>query len=726
MKQVLIQGGSVIVAEVPAPGVGPRNVLVRVAFSCISAGTEMASVRMSGLPLYKRALRQPDNVKRVLQMVRSQGLAHTLDRVQGKLASGSPTGYSAAGVVIAVGAEVEGFAIGDRVACAGAGIANHAEIIDVPVNLASRVPDGLGLDQAATVTLGAIALQGVRRAAPTLGETIVVVGLGLLGQLTIQLLRANGCRVIGVDPDPGRRDLALACGALTALDPATGDHVDQVQRLTDGMGADGILITAAGASDEIVSEAFRACRRKGRVVLVGDVGLGLRRADFYAKEIDFLISASYGPGRYDPLYEEGGQDYPLAYVRWTENRNMSAYLELLATGRVQLQPLAPRVFPLESASAAYAALDATHDRALLSLLEYPLREGAEAKVVAVQRRAAPVAGRIRVGLIGAGGFAQGMHLPNLQRLRKQYEIRGIVSRTGANAKAVAQQYGAAYAATDVATLLDDNDIDLILIATRHNLHAALTLAALERGKHVLVEKPLALSEAELVSIESFYQARRPEPGPVLMTGFNRRFAPSMRAAQQLLAGRSSPLVANYRMNAGFIPADSWVHGPEGGGRNIGEACHIYDLFAALTGARPVAISAESIRPASGQWRRNDNFVATIRYSDGSVCSLTYTALGDRSYPKERMEIFCDGMVIALDDYRALTVVGRRARGWSATGSQKGQFEELVALADALRTGNWPISLEQQIDTTRVSLEVERRLGAAGDPEASASGRGPTS
>jgi predicted dehydrogenase/threonine dehydrogenase-like Zn-dependent dehydrogenase len=710
MKQVLIKSGSVTVADVPAPCVGTRNILVRVAFSCISAGTEMASVRMSGLPIYKRALKQPDNVRRVLQMIREQGLAHALDRVQGKLVAGSPTGYSAAGVVVAIGPEVEGFAVGDRVACAGAGIANHAELIDVPVNLAVRVPDAVGLDQAATVTLGAIALQGVRRAAPTLGETFAVVGLGLLGQLTVQLLKANGCAVVGIDPDGARRALAVQNGAVSALDPVGGAQVEQIHRLTEGTGADAVIITAAGASSEIVSEAFRACRRKGRVVLVGDVGLELRRADFYTKEIDFLISASYGPGRYDPVYEEGGQDYPFGYVRWTENRNMGAYLGLLAAGAVRLDSLAPRVFPLAAAADAYASLEVGSDRALLSLLEYPAEAAVETPVIRLERRAPAPAGRIRVAIVGAGGFAQGMHLPNLRRLRDQYEIRAIVSRTGANARAVAQQYDAAYASTDFTTVLDDAEVDLVLIATRHNLHAAMALAALARGKHVLVEKPLALSEDELGRIEAFYRGAT-EAAPVLMTGFNRRFAPPIVAARQLLERRSSPLLVSYRMNAGYIPADSWVHGPEGGGRNLGEACHIYDLFAALTGSHPVKVEAQAIAPASPYWHRNDNFVATIRYADGSVCSLTYTALGDKSFPKERMEIFCDGMVVSLDDYRSLSVAGRRAKGWNSRSTQKGQFEELIALADALRTDAWPITLEDQLRTTRISFEVERQIAS---------------
>lgn len=712
MKQVLVKSGSVGVAEVPAPGAGPRSILVRTAFSCISAGTEMANVRMSGLPLYKRALKQPDNVKRVLQMVRDQGIAHTLDRVQGKLSSGSPTGYSASGVVVAIGTEVEGFSVGDRVACAGAGIANHAEFIDVPVNLAVRVPDSVPLDAASTVTLGAIAMQGVRRAEPTLGECIVVVGLGLLGQLTTQMLRGNGCRVIGVDPDGARRELALRVGAIAALDPAGGAHVDQVFRLSDGVGADAVVITAAGESNEIVSESFRCCRRKGRVILVGDVGLNLKRGDFYAKEIDFRISASYGPGRYDPWYEEAGQDYPIGYVRWTENRNMGAYLQLVASGTVDLAPMSPRVFPVSDAASAYASLASSGSRAMVALLEYSSKEDRPSRTVAIERRSAPRRDRIRVGIVGAGGFAQGMHLPNLLKLRDRFEIRAIASRTGANAKAVAQQYDAAYATTDMQAVLNDPDVDMVIIATRHDLHAAMALEALRHGKHVLLEKPLAIDEPSLAAIEAFYAAA-PSESPILLTGFNRRFSPAIQAARQALHGRSSPLILNYRMNAGFIPSDHWVHGPEGGGRNIGEACHIYDLFAALTGSRPVAVDAQAIVPSTRHYRRNDNFTAVIRYADGSVCSLTYTAMGEKAYPKERMEIFCDGAIIALDDFKSLEVHGRRHKGWSSGAVQKGQYEEIEAFADGIRQGAWPISLESQVDTTRVSFEVERQVGVGG-------------
>jgi predicted dehydrogenase/threonine dehydrogenase-like Zn-dependent dehydrogenase len=706
VKQLLVKGGKVLLKEVPAPMAGPKNVLVRVERSCISVGTEMAGIKMSGLPLYRRALKQPHHVKRVFELMRDQGVARVYKQVMGKLDAGLPTGYSAAGTVVAVGSEVEGFAVGDRVACAGAGIANHAELIDVPVNLCVTVPDSLSFDAAATVTLGAIALQGVRRAQPTLGETVVVVGLGILGQITAQLLGANGCRVIGTDVDSTRIAKATENGLDLGLNPGDGNLVEKIIKLTDGHGADAVVITAASASSEILAEAFKACRKKARVVIVGDVGLNMARADIYAKELDVLISCSYGPGRYDPAYEEEGADYPLPYVRWTENRNMSEYLRLLAARRVRLDNMIEEPFPIDQAEQAYDRLAGDGKKPLLVLLAYPPREGADNPVLRVGEPAR-IDGRIRTALVGAGGFAQGVHLPNLTKLNDKFDLCTVVSRTGLSARSAAERFGISTAATDYQAVLADPHIDLVLIATRHDLHAGMTLEALRAGKHVFVEKPTSMTEAGLDEIEAFY-ADNPK-APLLMTGFNRRFSPAVVAARRAMEGRTSPLIVNYRMNAGYIPSDHWVHGPHGGGRNIGEACHIYDLFNALTGSEPIDVHATTIAPASAYWRRDDNFVATIKYADGSVCTLTYTSMGARSFPKERADIFVDGKVIVLDDYKQLTVTGGKG-GWKSVTMEKGQLEELEALAEAFRQkGPWPISLADQISATRVSFAVERQL-----------------
>jgi predicted dehydrogenase/threonine dehydrogenase-like Zn-dependent dehydrogenase len=708
MKQVLVTGAGVVVDEVPAPQTSPRGILVRVRNSCVSVGTEMAAVRSTGEPLYRRALRQPEKVKRLLQQVREQGLRRTANFVSGKLAEAFPSGYSAAGVVLAVGEEVDAFRVGDRVACAGS-TANHAEVIDVPVNLAVRIPDAVSFDAASTVALGAIALQGVRRASPTLGETIVVVGLGFLGQLTAQMLVANGCRVVGVDIDPARVDIAKQNGMQWGVDAGADDYVSTVQRLTDGFGADAVIVTAASRSDEVMSSAMAACRRKGRVVLVGDVGLNLNRADFYRKELDFFISTSYGPGRYDPVYEEQGVDYPLPYVRWTEHRNMDEYLRLLADGRVSLAQLSSRVFGVEQAPIAYGALNGGGGQTpMLVLLSYPEHDGPPVRTVAL--RVAPQKGSaIRVALVGAGSFAQGVHLPNIQSLPKEFALHAVMSRTGATAQGIATRFGATYATTDIDKVLGDPDVDLVLIATRHHLHGPLTLRALEAGKNVFVEKPLALAQEELDAIAAFFQGTNGR-APLLTTGFNRRFSPPIVRAMELIENRTTPLMASYRMNAGFVPPDSWVHGPEGGGRNIGEACHIYDLFTKLTGARATDVRASAARAKGRQWHRNDNFVATISFDDGSVCTLTYTALGHRAYAKEQMELFADGKVIVLDDYKELRVVDSKARDWSSATQNKGTLEELAALAAAIRAGaEWPIPLWQQLQATQISFDVERQI-----------------
>lgn len=694
-----------MVVDVPAPQAGPKSVLVRVGSSCISVGTELAGMRSSAEPLYRRALREPHKVVRLFGQLREHGIQRTANFVTSKLTASVPSGYSAAGVVIGVGSEVEGFRTGDRVACAGSS-ANHAEIIDVPVNLAVAVPDGVTTEFASTVAIGAIALQGVRRAAPTLGETVLVVGLGVLGQITAQILRANGCRVIGVDLAPDRIATAMKNGMDHGIDPAVDDYVDRVFKLS-GFGADAVIVTAASRSHAVISDAMRSCRRKGRVVLVGDVGLHLNRADFYQKELDFLISTSYGPGRYDPVYEQLGQDYPFPYVRWTETRNMEEYLRLLADGRVNLDSLNGKSYPLEYAAAAYGALNGAEHAPMLVLLSYPERAEAVGGTVPL-RGHAPVQGAVRVGLAGAGQFALNVHLPNLEQLKTSFAIRAIMSRTGSGAQAAGAHYRAAYVTTDYDRLLEDAEIDLILIATRHHLHGDMVLRALRAGKHVFVEKPLTIDSDELRAIRDFYG--EPDGKPLLMTGFNRRFSPAVQRARQILAGRTTPLIVNYRMNAGYVPPESWVHGAEGGGRNIGEACHIYDVFNFLTGARVRRVQATAAAPRSAQWRRNDNFVAQISYDDGSVCSLTYTAMGDRAHPKEQMEIFGDGKVLVLDDYRRLDAIGTRAAGWGARSQNKGLLEELCALAAGLKSGGeWPIPLWQQIQATSISFEVERQI-----------------
>ncbi len=707
MKQVLIKRGEVIVPEVPAPQVGDRNVLVRVLHSCISVGTEIAGVKMSALPLYKRALKQPHHVKKILQVMRDQGIKNTLNRVLGTLSSGTPTGYSACGEVIEVGGLVQAFKIGDFVGCAGAGVANHAEYIDVPSNLAVPLPKNINLQAASTITLGAIAMQGIRRCAPTLGETIVVFGLGILGQITVQLLLANGCNVIGIDLDASRLEMGMLSGMTEGINPKSEKTIERVLSLTENLGADAAIITAATESHSVVSDAMNVCRKKGRVVLVGDVGLHLNRHDFYKKELDFFISCSYGPGRYDPVYEESGQDYPFPYVRWTENRNMESYIDLLAKQRINFQHLTAKEYSIDQAEEAFGSLQAPGPKPLLVFLNYPsiVPKPPQRRVEVNSKR--PKAGKIGVAIIGAGGFAQGMHLPNLQKLGSKFDLIAIQSRTGSNARAVALQYGAQYATTEMQQVLDDPNVDLVIICTRHHLHVPMTIAALDAGKHVLVEKPLAISPDALEEIKTFFNRRNSTP--ILMTGFNRRFAPISRSLSSSLSNRTGPLMIHYTMNAGFIPPDHWVHGEEGGGRNVGEACHIYDLFNYLVNSTPVKVTANSIG-SSKKYKPNENFLASVTYSDGSVCNLLYTALGNKEAPKERMEVFADGKVYIMDNFKTLTTFGGKGKPHISRTPEKGQFHELELLGDCISKGDgWPIPLEQQLQATETSFLVEEQL-----------------
>jgi predicted dehydrogenase len=432
----------------------------------------------------------------------------------------------------------------------------------------------------------------------------------------------------------------------------------------------------------------------------------------YEKELDFLISTSYGPGRYDPLYEEQGLDYPLPYVRWTENRNLEEYLRLLAEGTVTLEPLGTQSYPIEEAPAAYASLSGPGPKPLLITLRYPTGAMPPTRTVRVRAAASARGKRLGVALVGAGSFAEAVHLPNLGKLRGHFQLRSVVSRTGSEAKSVAVRYGALLATTDLDAVLTDPDIDVVLVTTRHDSHAEIALNALKAGKHVFVEKPLAIREEQLAGLEKFF-ADASDAGrvtPVLMTGFNRRFSVPIARIRDILAGRTTPLMIEYRMNAGYIPLSHWVHGAEGGGRNIGEACHIYDLFDCLTGAEQTNVIARSIQPGSKQWVKNDNFIATISYADGSVCALVYTSLGNPGYSKETMDIFADGKVVTLDDYRAVTVVGGRHATWRSQSVEKGHQQELEALATCLSSGGpWPISLEEQVRAMRIAFAVEQQL-----------------
>lgn len=638
-------------------------------------------------------------------------------------AQGWDVGYSAAGTVVEVGNGISDLVPGDRVACAGAAYAHHADFVVAPRNLVVRVPDSCELDEAATTTVGTIALQGVRRASPQLGETVAVLGLGLIGQIAVRLLVASGCRVVGCDLDPARVDRALKAGMLAGA--TDGEAMKRVVRdATAGRGVDATLLCAATSSSAILNLGFELTRARGRVVIVGDVGLHAERAHFYRKEIDLLMSTSYGPGRYDTSYEEGGQDYPFAHVRWTLNRNMSAYLDQIARRRIDVRELIDRVVDVDAAPAVYAELAAGGAGLPLGVLfRYPRDEATEAELaqpcVVLRGHRRGRDGVLRYALVGASAFGTSMLVPQMQKRPERFFLRGIVSRSmPAHAGNFARSQQVEVLATDLDAVLSDPEFDFVAIATRHQDHAELVVRCLEAGKHVFVEKPLCLSWEELDRVTSAYR-RLPDP-PLLLVGFNRRFSPAMQDLSKALAGRKSPLMIRYRMNAGYIPLDHWVHGPQGGGRNVGEACHMYDCFRFLTGAPVASIEATAIDPGELPFLRNDNFVTTLRYADGSVATLLYTAMGPKQgVAKEHVEVYCDGEAHFIDDYRVLTRGSDGATLWKSGSQDKGHFDELSRFGDAMALGSDPpIAPEDLFETSAVALHVEDLLHGRGSSDGS--------
>jgi predicted dehydrogenase/threonine dehydrogenase-like Zn-dependent dehydrogenase len=716
MKAVMqsYSGGSPNVVEVPPPALLPGGLLVQNARSLVSAGTERLMVDLAQKSLLGKARARPDLVRQVLQKVQKDGLLATVDTVRKRLDVPMPLGYSSAGVVLEVADGVSDFRPGDRVACAGAGYANHAEVIFVPRHLAAPVPDAVPFEAAAFTTVGAIALQGLRLAKPELGETVVVIGLGLVGLLTVQLTRAAGCRVLGMDTDPERCRLARELGVEFATEDPDALH-DTCLEATGGHGADRVLVTASTQSSQPVELAGHLARRRGTVVVVGAVGLELPRPPYYQKELEFRLSCSYGPGRYDPEYEEKGRDYPYGHVRWTENRNLRAFLDQLAAGTVVTEPLVSHRFPIDGAPGAYELLtEKGAEPSLGIVLEYPEPEAQGSEVprprrveLAPRKRPSPD-GRIRLGVLGAGQFAAGVLLPVIANLPR-VELVGVCNATGIKARHVGRRFGFRFATTEPREILEHPEIDTVLIATRHHLHAPQVLSALEAGLRVFVEKPLCLREDELTAIEAACAAA-PAP-PTLMVGYNRRFAPMTRRLAEHLARASGPKVMHYRINAGYLPPEHWTQDPEvGGGRLLGEACHFVDYLTFLAGAPPSSWNVCSL-PTGGRYR-DDNLVITLTFPDGSLGTVTYVANGDPSLAKERCEVFCGGTAAVLDNFRRLDLArdGRTRTHRDRLRQDKGHGDQLRAFFGAAESGaEPPIPLTELFAVARVTLDLDRQL-----------------
>jgi predicted dehydrogenase/threonine dehydrogenase-like Zn-dependent dehydrogenase len=707
MKQLLqnLRSGETSIVDVPIPQVRPGFALVRTAASLVSAGTERTLVEFASRSLIGKARSRPDLVRQVLDKARREGLLTTVEAAFNRLEQPTPLGYSSAGTVVAVGEGLTGFQVGDRVACAGGNYAVHAEYALVPKNLLAHLPPEVDFEAGAFATLGAIALHGFRLGEPQVGERVAVIGLGLLGLLSVEIARAAGCSVFGVDFNPGRVALGCQLGAQAVI---RADAEDAARAASHGQGFDLVLICADSASNDPVSLAGAIARDRGRVVAVGAVGLQIQRKVDYEKQLVVSVSRSYGPGRYDPSYEEGGQDYPIGFARWTEGRNLDAIVTLIAERRMDVLPLITHRFPIDQAPDAYQLITGKTAAPYLGvLLTYPHTDAAVPLEAGrrVELRptpsVAPMEDTPGVGVLGAGNYASAVFLPAIQKAGGT-RLLGIASGSGLTARQSAARFGFAFAATGDDQILSDPDVNLVVVLTRHNLHAGQVLAALARGKHVYCEKPLATDPADLAKIAA---ALEQDPRALLTVGFNRRFAPQSLRLRELIAGAGEPFVAHYRVNAGFLPLTHWTQDPTvGGGRIVGEACHFIDYLACLAGASPVSVHAQAL-PDGGRYRQ-DNVVITLTFPDGSLGTVTYLANGDRSLPKERLEVFCAGRVAVLDDFRTLELIqsGRRKSFVSHLRQDKGHQAAWESFVKAVKAGGPPpIPYDQLFGVTQAAF-----------------------
>lgn len=709
MKQVLqnLRDGTTEVADVPNPVALRGRVLVRTSRSIISAGTERMLVNFGKANLIDKARQQPDKVRRVLDKVRTDGLVPTYEAIRDKLGEPLALGYSQVGTVVVVGEGVATVAVGDRVASNG----KHAEIVAVSANLCAKVPEGVSDDSAAFTVLGAIALQGIRLVQPTLGECVVVTGLGLIGLLTVQLLRAHGCRVLGLDFDRGRLELAQQFGAETVNLSAQPDPITAAEKFSGGVGVDAVIITATAKSSEPVHQAALMCRKRGRIVLVGVTGLELSRADFYEKELTFQVSCSYGPGRYDPNYEERGNDYPIGFVRWTEQRNFQAVLDMMADGRLQVAPLISHRLPIGEAQKAYDMISA-ESGTLGILLDYPKRELKEeesaGRTIRLTPSAAAATDQPVISFIGAGGHASRVLLPLFKAAH--VNLRQVASTGGVSSTTAARRFGFEEATTDVERIFADPQVDAVVVATRHDSHAELVVKALQANKHVFVEKPLCLTLTELEQIERVCRAKS-EQGrlPLLMVGFNRRFAPQILKIRELIQNHG-PKSFIMTVNAGALPASHWLLDKAmGGGRILGEVCHFVDLLRFLADASITRQETSALADGG-----DETVSLELGFADGSIGTIHYFANGHRSFAKERLEVFCAGRILQLDNFRTLRGFGwqnlRTMRLWRQDKGQKGCVEAFV---EAISKGTAaPIPYEEIFEVQRVMLALSGRCPAA--------------
>jgi predicted dehydrogenase/threonine dehydrogenase-like Zn-dependent dehydrogenase len=726
MKQILqsYKTGELWLAQTPIPACKSNGILVRTGASLVSAGTERMLVALAKKSLICKAKARPDLVKKVLAKIKTEGLLQTMQNVFSKLDTPIALGYSIAGTVLEVGLNVSGFKPGEQVACGGAGYATHADYNYVPKNLCVKIPDGVSFEDASFTTVGAIAMQGVRQADVRIGERIVVIGLGLIGLLTVQILKACGCKVLGMDLDPGKCTLARDLGANDAV---SANLIETSEAFSWGYGADAVIITAATKSNKPIEEAAEISRMKGRIVVVGMVRMDVPREAFYKKELELRLSMSYGPGRYDRLYEEHSQDYPFGYVRWTEQRNMQSFLELVADAKVTPGRLITHRFTIDEGLKAYELLAGSGDYSkpqtcLGIVINYtdtasdqnpapaaPVRQHGEKKIE-LRTISACTDNKIGIGFIGAGNFVKAVLLPALKRI-DNVNLIGLCTATGMSGTETGKKYGFAYATTDYQQLLTDELVNTIFIATQHDTHARFACEALSAGKNVFVEKPLCLKPEDLENYKASLQSAAAEGhSPVLMVGFNRRFSRHAIALKKVFASRRSPLVITYRINAGVIPEDSWIQNPEsGGGRIIGEVCHFVDFCEFVTGSVPIRVFADCIASGNNSIHPEDSVVITISYADGSLSAIQYLAVGSSRLPKERVEVYADRISAVMDNFTRTVFFTAKCR--PIKGRQdKGFDAELNAFIETIHNGGqWPIPFESFIRTTKVTFAAIQSL-----------------
>lgn len=705
MKQILqnLASGITNIAEIPSPKIREAHLLIKTTRSLVSVGTERMLVEFGKANLLDKARQQPEKVRMVLDKVKTDGVFPTLEAVRNKLDQPLPMGYCNVGTVLEVGQGVVGFSVGDRVASNG----KHAEVVCVPKNLCAKVPDCVSDEAAAFTVIGAIGLQGIRLIQPTLGEVVVVTGLGLIGLMTVQLLKAHGCRVLGLDYDASKLALAQKLGAETVDLNQSADPLGAAMAFSRGRGVDAVIITASTKSNEPVHQAAQMCRKRGRIVLVGVTGLELSRADFYEKELTFQVSCSYGPGRYDSSYEDNGHDYPIGYVRWTEQRNFEAVLDMLADGRLQTDVLISHRIPFDQATTAYDLIS-SRTPSLGIILHYPEPDAfshsrllrrtiarSDELLEGERSPATPV-----VGCIGAGNYATQVLLPAFQKTGVAF--RSVASSTGVSAAHAGSKFGFLEITSDGRSVIESSDNNTVIIATRHDSHATLAAEALKAGKHVFLEKPLAITREELTTLCQVYDAciRQQPSSPLMMVGFNRRFAPQVQRMKQLLNGVAEPKTFVMTINAGHIPSDHWTQDRSiGGGRIIGEGCHFVDLLRFLAASPIVAVQAMSAG--------DDKVTITLQFEDGSIGTVHYFSNGHKSFPKEQLEVFCGGKVLQLDNFRKL-----RGYGWSGFqtmnlwSQDKGQTACVAAFVDAIRRGECsPIPWDDLVEVTQVTFDI---------------------